>query len=250
VFVGDAVLLFYSDGVEQLGTESAKKCLRWVSAIWYVLYCRLLIYPMTCLGRSLIVLSQFQIGPKHSRPAALRTTQSMASTSTRPGSAMSGSHSTTFLPSMESVPDLSDFRSLSGSSAGSLSRQPSLQSALLLMLQSPTKQSSTWIELRSRTCRCHHQRRFACYCIQRTDARARYHCYIAGHACESRARVLGSKSVVSVPDDAFLLSGVSTSGEQSTFHYFSSVTDVTMPAIGTTSAALPYLLRRRRALER
>ena len=162
VFVGDAVLLFYSNGVEQLGTESAKKCLRWVSAIWYVLYCRLLIYPMTCLGRSLIVLSQFKIGPKHSRPAALRTTQLMASTSTRPGSAMSGSHSTTFLPPMESVPYLSDFRSLSGSSAGSLSRQPSLQSALLLMLQSPTKQSSTWIELRSRTCRCHHQRRFAC----------------------------------------------------------------------------------------
>ncbi|KAI0273189.1 hypothetical protein BGY98DRAFT_936350 [Russula aff. rugulosa BPL654] len=39
VVFGDAVLLFYSNGVEQLGTESAKKCLRWVSAIWEVPNC-------------------------------------------------------------------------------------------------------------------------------------------------------------------------------------------------------------------
>ena len=51
----------------------------------------------------------------------------MASTSTRSGSVASGSRSTTFLPPMESIPDISDFQSLSGSSAGSLSRQPSLR---------------------------------------------------------------------------------------------------------------------------
>jgi hypothetical protein len=52
----------------------------------------------------------------------------MASTSTRSGSVASGSRSTTFLPPMESIPDISDFQSLSGSSAGFLSRQPSLRS--------------------------------------------------------------------------------------------------------------------------
>ena len=53
----------------------------------------------------------------------------MASTSTRSGSVASGSRSTTFLPPVESIPDISDFQSLSaGSSAGSLSRQPSLRS--------------------------------------------------------------------------------------------------------------------------
>ena len=59
---------------------------------------------------------------------SMRTIRSMASTSTHSGSAVSGSRSTTFLPPMESIPDLSDFQSLSGSSAGSLSRQPSLRS--------------------------------------------------------------------------------------------------------------------------
>jgi len=58
----------------------------------------------------------------------MRTIRSMASTSTHSGSAVSGSRSTTFLPPMESIPDLSDFQSLSGSSVGSLSRQPSLRS--------------------------------------------------------------------------------------------------------------------------
>jgi hypothetical protein len=53
----------------------------------------------------------------------------MVSTSTRSGSVASGSRSTTFLPPVESIPDISDFQSLSaGSSTGSLSRQPSLRS--------------------------------------------------------------------------------------------------------------------------
>jgi hypothetical protein len=33
--------LFYGDGVERLGAESARERVRWVSAIWYVLSCRL-----------------------------------------------------------------------------------------------------------------------------------------------------------------------------------------------------------------
>jgi len=52
--------------------------------------------------------------------------RSMKSTCTHSGSAVSGSHSTTFLPPMESIPDFSDFQSLSGSSTGSLSCQPLL----------------------------------------------------------------------------------------------------------------------------
>jgi hypothetical protein len=59
---------------------------------------------------------------------SMRTIRSMASTSTHSGSAMSGSHSTTFLPPMESIPDLSGLQPLSGSSAGSLSHQLSLRS--------------------------------------------------------------------------------------------------------------------------
>jgi len=59
---------------------------------------------------------------------SMRTICSMASTSTHSGSGVSGSCSTTFLPPMDTIPDLSDFQSLSGSSAGSLSRQPSLHS--------------------------------------------------------------------------------------------------------------------------
>jgi hypothetical protein len=33
--------LFYGDGVERLGAESARERVRWVSAIGYVLWCRL-----------------------------------------------------------------------------------------------------------------------------------------------------------------------------------------------------------------
>ena len=46
--------LFYGDGVERLGAESARERVRWVSAIWYVLRCRLFLQLMVCLGRSLI----------------------------------------------------------------------------------------------------------------------------------------------------------------------------------------------------
>lgn len=52
--------------------------------------------------------------------------RSMASTSTNSSSAVSGSRSTTFLPPVDTVPDISNFQSLLGSSTGSLSWQPML----------------------------------------------------------------------------------------------------------------------------
>lgn len=65
--------LFYGDGVERLGAESARERVRWVSAIWYVLWCRLFLWLMLMirLGRSLIAPSQCPIGLKHSHPPAL-----------------------------------------------------------------------------------------------------------------------------------------------------------------------------------
>ena len=48
---------------------------------------------------------------------AMRTIRLMASTCTHSDSVALGSQSTTFLPSIESIPDI-DFQSLSGSSAG------------------------------------------------------------------------------------------------------------------------------------
>ena len=60
----------------------------------------------------------------------------------------------------------------------------------------------------------------------------------AGCAGESHARAVGSESVASVSGGDFFSSGARTNGEQSTFHSLSSGTDVTMPAIDTTSAVL------------
>jgi hypothetical protein len=102
----------------------------WVSTIWYVLWCRLFV-PIAhdmfrgVFDRSVTVHEQ---SGTQSPTGSMRTIWSMASTSTRSSSAVSGSCSTTFLPPVESIPDLSDFQPLSGSSAGSSSRQPSLRS--------------------------------------------------------------------------------------------------------------------------
>ena len=52
----------------------------------------------------------------------------MAGASTNSSSAVPGSRSTTLLPPVDTIPNISDFQSLSGSSVGSLSRQPSLRS--------------------------------------------------------------------------------------------------------------------------
>jgi hypothetical protein len=122
--------LFYSDGVERLGAESARERVRWVSAIWYVPrcfyhYCQAHRAFREVLDRSVTVPDRSET---QSPTGSMRTIRSVASASTHSGSGVSGSRSTTFLPPMDSIPDLSDFQSLSGSSAGSLSRQPSLRS--------------------------------------------------------------------------------------------------------------------------
>ena len=212
---------------------------------------------------------------------SMRTIRSMASTSTHSGSAMSGSRSTTFLPPMESIPDLSDLRSLSGSSAGSLSRQPSLRSRAAddaaisnqtivypgdPRVIAPSRSSS----LRRTTSTTDLGEEFESALRRAKDARPGLGFGLglagavigegspvtvssgptlgrdivvtpppgAGRAGGSRARAVGSESVASVSDDAFFSSGARTSGEQSSFHSLSSVTDVTAPAIDTTSAVL------------
>ena len=121
--------LFYSDGVERLGAESARERVRWVSAIWYVLLISVILLAhdvfREVLDRSVTVPDRSET---QSPTGSMRTIRSMASASTNSSSAVSGSRSTTFLPPMDTMPDLSDFQSLSGSSIGSLSRQPSLRS--------------------------------------------------------------------------------------------------------------------------
>ena len=82
---------------------------------------------MISLGRFLIAPSMPDRSETQSPTSSMRTIRLMTSTSTHSGSAMSGSRSTTFLPPMESMPDLPDLQSLSGSSVDSLSRQPSLR---------------------------------------------------------------------------------------------------------------------------
>jgi hypothetical protein len=127
---------------------------------------------------------------------SMRTIRSMACTSTHSGSAVSSSRSTTFLPSMICLIS-SLFRDLA---QGPCLANHIYASALLMVLRSPTKPSSTlenhellllvaaahygvqrpwptsarnsnllstgqrftiWIGLRPRTCRCHHRRRFS-----------------------------------------------------------------------------------------
>ncbi|KAA1474371.1 hypothetical protein DENSPDRAFT_882747 [Dentipellis sp. KUC8613] len=94
--------LLYGDGVERLGAESARERVRWVSAIW------------EALDRSVTIPDRSET---QSPTGSMRTIRSMTS-STHSGSG-SGSASTTFVPPMDSIPDLSDFYSISGSSSGS-----------------------------------------------------------------------------------------------------------------------------------
>ncbi|KAH9972889.1 hypothetical protein BGW80DRAFT_1560888 [Lactifluus volemus] len=105
--------LFYSDGVERLGGESGRERVRWVSAIWEV------------LDRSVTVPDRSET---QSPTSSMRTIQSIVSSSTHSSSTVSGSRSTTFIPPVDTIPDLSDFQSLSVSSSASLSHQQSLRS--------------------------------------------------------------------------------------------------------------------------
>ena len=121
--------LFYSDGVERLGAESARERVRWVSAIWCVSFMSAILLAhdvfREVLDRSVTVSDRSET---QSPTESMRTIRSMASASTNSSSAVSGSRSTTFLPPMDTIHEISDPQSLSGSSIGSLSRQPLLRS--------------------------------------------------------------------------------------------------------------------------
>lgn len=136
--------LFYGDGVERLGAESARERVRWVSAIWYVLWCQLFLQLMICLGRSLIAPSQCPIGLKHSHPPALCV---------RYGRWRARVH-TPVLPCLARVlphsshPWRAFLICLISSLFRDLAQDPCLANhlcapALLMMLRSPTKPSST-----------------------------------------------------------------------------------------------------------
>ncbi|EPQ51904.1 hypothetical protein GLOTRDRAFT_140838 [Gloeophyllum trabeum ATCC 11539] len=102
--------LLYSDGIERLGAESARERVRWVSAIW------------EALDRSVTIPDRSATG---SPTGSIRTIRSMTSTNTESATG-SGSASTVFVPPLDSIPDLSDLQSITGSSTSvPLSRGPS-----------------------------------------------------------------------------------------------------------------------------
>ncbi|KAH9939202.1 hypothetical protein B0H21DRAFT_832319 [Amylocystis lapponica] len=108
--------LLYTDGVERLGAESARKRVRWVSAIWEALDQAILI-PDRSVTRS--------------PTGSICTIRSVTGTSTSQSSSASSSASTVYyVPLLDTIPDLSDLQSLSGSSTRlGVSRRPSLASA-------------------------------------------------------------------------------------------------------------------------
>ncbi|KAH9968144.1 hypothetical protein BC827DRAFT_474712 [Russula dissimulans] len=255
--------LFYSDGVERLGAESARERVRWVSAIWGV------------LDRSVTVPDR---SDTQSPTGSMRTIRSMASSSTHSGSGVSGSRSTIFVPPMDAIPDFSDFQSLSGSSTGSLSRQPSLRSRAVddaaisnqtivypgdPRVIAPSRSSS----LRRTTSMTDLGEEFESALRRAKDARPGlgFGLGLAGAIVEgspvtvssgptlrrdiivtpppsagrgggSRVRAVGLESSTSLSDDAFFSSGARTSDEQSTFHTLSSGTHITAPDTDTISA--------------
>ena len=181
----------------------------------------------------------------------------MASTSTHSGSGVSGSRSTTFLPPMDTIPDLSDFQSLSGSSAGSLSREPSLRSRAVddaaiynqtivypgdPRVIAPSRSSS----LRRTTSMTDLGEEFESALRRAKDARPGlgFGLGLAGAVIEGspvtvssgptlRRDVIvtpppsagrGSRVRAAVSDDAFFSSGSRTSGEQSTVHSETQIT--------------------------
>ncbi|KAI5118912.1 hypothetical protein M0805_004688 [Coniferiporia weirii] len=85
--------LLYGDGIERLGAESARERVRWVSAIW------------EALDRSVAPPDR---STTRSPTGSIRTIRSVTSSVVSSGSG-SGSASTTYLPPMDSIPDLSDF---------------------------------------------------------------------------------------------------------------------------------------------
>jgi hypothetical protein len=121
--------LLYSNGVERLGVKSARERVRWVSAVWSVFsivfasskcsrFCReAMDHSMTIPDRS---TSGSPTGSSRTFGSITSSTQSSAL------SMGTGSALTTFVPPLDTNPDLSYFRSTSGSS---LNRTPSLISS-------------------------------------------------------------------------------------------------------------------------
>ncbi|EMD36982.1 hypothetical protein CERSUDRAFT_95250 [Gelatoporia subvermispora B] len=107
--------LLYSDGVERLGAESARERVRWVSAIWEV------------LDRAVSIPDR---SSTRSPTGSIRTIRSMSSDMSSRSASASGSATTTYMPPLDIIPDLSDIYSMSGTSTRSgVSRRPSLASA-------------------------------------------------------------------------------------------------------------------------
>ena len=84
--------------VERLGAESARECVHWVGAIWYdsLMSAILLAHDVF---REVLDRSEMQ-----SPTGSMHTIRLMASASTNSSSAISGSHPTTFLPPMDTIP--------------------------------------------------------------------------------------------------------------------------------------------------
>ena len=116
--------LLYSDGVERLAAESARERVRWVGAIWYVMFyfhkASVDISLREALDRTVTLPSRSEPG---SPTGSIRTIHTMTSTTSASGSG-SGSASTMFVPPLHTIPSLSDLSD--SSSTHSRSRAPSL----------------------------------------------------------------------------------------------------------------------------
>ncbi|THH31833.1 hypothetical protein EUX98_g2343 [Antrodiella citrinella] len=103
--------LMYADGVERLGAESPRERVRWVNAIW------------EALNRSVTAVDP---SGTRSPTGSIRTINSFTSSASSHSGSGSGSASTMYKPPFDSIPDMSDLHSLSGSST--VSRRRSLVS--------------------------------------------------------------------------------------------------------------------------
>ena len=137
------VQLFYSDGVERLGAELARERVRRASAIWYVSLASAILPTHDVFregfDRSVTVPNQSEA---QSPTGSMRTIRSMAGASTNSSSTVSRSRSTTFLPTMDTIPGIPGFQSLSGLASGPCLGNRRCTPTLLMMARSPIKPSS------------------------------------------------------------------------------------------------------------
>ena len=132
--------LFHSNGVEWLGAELARACApRWFGESWSCPLFFKLTASSGRLDRSVTVPDQSET---QSPTGSMRPIRSMASTSTRSGSVTSGSWSTTFLPPMESIPDILTSNYSRGLAQVLCLASHNCARTLSMMAQYPTRQSS------------------------------------------------------------------------------------------------------------